>query len=708
MKKKLSKNYIAFTLTEMTMVLLIMSVIAAVSAPLVKHAVSDVTNNSVGIPTKLWGKVNGLAGIHNLNGDAGIVSIGAIPSGDPINYNNPALMIQANGKDNISNIAQIGFYATNWFDQKDNSRWNAPGLDHTKLAMDKYNNIAFTRNSYEDVKETFDSIELGNIISTSFQDYAMNGSHIHIGFNIPRTRINERTIGIYHIYYPKLDSDIRIVCNKTSSYLYRDVAKNVVISTSGSSGTYGVTSINSTIPNFINSPYSIGHNIHGKTVPKDNELAVLRYNTRIGDNYMAEWFANGRNEGNVSIGNYANSVIDFTTSPFKWKDRLCSVSIGKYAGSYTDGGGSNDGIVAIGLSALSMNNIPGDYIHSYSWGMAQNSVAIGSFTNAYPSYAHMEGRTEANSFHKIYSSVSIGSFAGTYSSYSNVSIGEYAGNSLRRPYMDIQRNSIFIGSFAGYGSKSTGQVAIGNYAGYVGVDGMTMERSNSIFIGHYAGYKASSDITVGIGKYACANSRAVGAVCIGQFPKEYIDARDLTTHTNYISDLEMLLYSHSGGRIFLVAKNIYAPGAINQISSDVRLKRKISLAPYSIKDFRKFDIYNFSLKYDKDHLKHIGVMAQEYRKAFPLAIVKGGKYLSIQPDWLYYSMINAVKDLDKLVQEFQVKLDEYVNNFESIKSRISTLEQSVAKEKQNNANMRKELEQINAQLLAKTKNNNKL
>lgn len=63
MKKKTIKNYIAFTLTEMTMVLLIMSIIAAVSAPLVKHAVSDVVSSSVAESTGIWRKISSLSGI---------------------------------------------------------------------------------------------------------------------------------------------------------------------------------------------------------------------------------------------------------------------------------------------------------------------------------------------------------------------------------------------------------------------------------------------------------------------------------------------------------------------------------------------------------------------------------------------------------------------------------------------------------------------
>ena len=100
MEKKSSKNYIAFTLTEMTMVLLIMSIIAAVSAPLVKHAASDVVSNSeVSTIESPWKKISSLQGIFYSSVGNGIVSIGNIPSGSAVNYDYPAMMIQSNGKD---------------------------------------------------------------------------------------------------------------------------------------------------------------------------------------------------------------------------------------------------------------------------------------------------------------------------------------------------------------------------------------------------------------------------------------------------------------------------------------------------------------------------------------------------------------------------------------------------------------------------------
>lgn len=619
MKKKSSKNYIAFTLTEMTMVLLIMSIIAAVSAPLVKHAVSDVTNNSAETKVALWGKINNLAGIHNLNGDGGIVSIGNIPSGNAVNYNYPALMVQSNGKEYASDLGQIGFY----------SNWSP----RNKIAMDRYNNILVGyANKYID---SHDSIELGDVgwDTIPTRGVLTYGSHIYIG-HTPLTPYNNENAKVYTDNAILIGgSDVVKAKNNDNINNLVDLKGNNVEVKSSNENTY-VRAYNSNI---------ISHN---------NRVNVQLYGVSIGKSPYtdADYFKG------VFIGAYAGRALDSSSSS-----------------SATSGSLNYENAVAIGYSSLTFNTSTYNG-KSYT---AKDSVAIGlqsSNLNGAGAYATY--------------SVSIGSYAGKgHSLNKSIAIGSRASVSS---WHDVDQNeTISIGFYANAeGSSHNGVVSIGSYSGY---DNRFKGRS-ALYIGNYAGYQSGA--TIAIGTYACKGDSGdpSGHSCIGNYRKNY---------NTIFSDNVMQLYSWSYGKITLAAKSLYAPAAENLVTSDVRSKRNIALAPYGIKDFRKFNIYNFALKYDKDHLKHIGVIAQEYRKAFPLAIIKGGKYLSIQPDWLYYSMINAVKDLDKLIQEFQVKLDEYVNNFESTKARIADLEQRNAKEKQNNANMRKELEQINAQLNAK-------
>lgn len=636
MKKKNSKNYIAFTLTEMTMVLLIMSVIAAVSAPLVKHAVSDVVSTSAPtVAENPWRKLASLQGIFYSSVGNGMVSVGTIPSGNAVNYDYPVLAVQSNDTNNASDTAQIGFYSGN--------------ADTTpKLSLDRYNNILAGLGTSKKVSG-FDSIEIGKYVGVSNAD----GTHINIGSNIKK--YNDIFVGSINT-----ENSIAIGDNITSYGNFSN--DSIVIGSQNSNFAYSIL---------------IGQNIKPQYSYRDIYIGNMAGLNSYGNSYIAIGFGAGyankypnfeKSVQNVNIGTYAGALLNNANTHN-------DVNIGKYAGLKTDNG-QRYANVAIGYGALApvdFNKSPVNATY-----LRSENVAIGTSAGA--------------TNRSVVRSVMIGAYAGLnkdFDSANNIAIGPFANtNSIVN-----LKNNIAIGYYAGY-KQNAGEnnVFIGAYAGYNGAS------TKSMYIGNYAGYQARN--AIGIGYYACAFVTTSRAFCFGDFMATM-------AKTKTPSDNEMLLYAGylnspgndgGAGDIVLAAKNVYAPGTVKLISSDARSKRNIALARYGIKDFRKFNIYNFTLKYDKDHLKHIGVIAQEYRKAFPLAILKGGKYLSIQPDWLYYSMINAVKDLDRLVQEFQVKLDEYINNFDSVKTRINALENTVAQEKANNANMRKQLDEINAKL----------
>ena len=641
MKKKNFKNYIAFTLTEMTMVLLIMSIIAAVSAPLVKHAASDVVSNSeVSTIESPWKKISSLQGIFYSSVGNGIVSIGNIPSGSAVNYDYPAMMIQSNGKDYAGDLAQIGFYGNS-------------NEDSHEISLDRYNNILVGKYLTSGI-EGYDNINIGRYGISYYNKNSNGNNNVYIGDLLSNS------------YY-----DNSIAIGKILQGCQKGTYGAVAIATAGYMNSYSIT-----IGRGAGSSSMLNDDI-AKNIHIGNWAGIDSYsNNYISIGYEAGYYNRSHNlnrlEQNVNLGTYAGAILNKPTGFITYDN----VSIGKYAGLRTGVGATHDN-VAIGLQSLGTTSM---VTNSASGGTLLN-VAIGSYVRA--------GSSDNQSKESVY----IGSYAGKADSISalkSIGIGVYAGANAHATL----ENEIAMGYYAGYGRNSgSASISIGHYAGYENAG------NNSLYIGSYAGYKSKA--LTGIGTYACAFATSTKSFCLGNFSPDTVNGG------NYVKDYEMLLYSgtastfHGNGYITLAAKNVYAPGAVKVISSDARSKRNIILAPYGIEDFRKFDIYNFSLKYDKDHLKHIGVIAQEYRKAFPLAIVKGKKYLSIQPDWLYYSMVNAIKDLDKLVQEFQSKLDEYVNNFESIKFRIATLEQNVAKEKQINADMRKELEQVNAKLNAK-------
>lgn len=758
MKKKTIKNYIAFTLTEMTMVLLIMSIIAAVSAPLVKHAVSDVVSSSVAESTGIWRKISSLSGIFYSSVGNGIVSIGTIPGAEPINYGFPAMIIQSNGGDKTNLVSQLGFYNTSISNSQ-------------RMSFDRYNNIAIGRN----IKSNSDSDSLSYGKITIGSDI---GNEKQLGSNqailMGSTSLNTVYASVNHSILIGND-----VANQQQTGSIGTEEKNIddTINIGPSSSTlwagyivYGYSSINIgnetaryTTKNIYN--VNIGNHAANKYDKSENNVNIGSFagSTQSG--------AAGNNSRSINIGKYAGAFRQYRVSI---GPSYSNVFVGQFAGSYLTKAYKTNIIpksdnylrrnnIAIGLGSLAStwkydhlealdlrNNTCDDAVITKMCGEDKafvstkamaNDIAIGAFAG---NNIHIMGYQYSNTVNN-HNIILIGAYAGAksvpFNNYMHViplspgtpaaadnnttykgtiAIGPFASfsagrardNDSYKSSVDGFTNSISIGNYAGYESIQQGQIAIGNYAGAVSgeiVNGRDVSAASSkIFIGNFAGYESNGS-AIGIGNYACSRLEGFNNMCFGNFTyamlKDRYDMNPASYDKPFYRTIAVFYAGAGVGKqsdLIFATKKIYTrDGTFLSITSDARSKRKINLVNYGIKDFRKFDIYNFTLKADKSHEKHIGVIAQEYRKAFPLGLDKNGKYYSVKLDWLYYSMINAVKDLDKLIQEFQVKFDEYINNFESIKARIDVLEKAVAQEKTNNENMRKELEQINAKLNAK-------
>lgn len=756
MKKKSTKNYIAFTLTEMTMVLLIMSILAAVTTPIVKHAVSDVVNTSEADNTASaspWKKLTNLSGIFYSSVGNGIVSVGTVPGGAPVNYNYPAMIIQSNGSEKNNDVSQIGFY-------------NGSNTNSQRMAFDRYNNIAIGRNIRSHstpslVNLPYGKIEIGSNIGTHGLKNSAQAVIIGNDVLLGSYASAEHTIAIgsrnstQGSDVPNFDNSINIgYYNSVENYKSNNNSINIGSYSAFGTSSYGSISMGyyagSVAQGYSTNDISIGSLAHfvengygynGAIQSKAN-INLGRYS-----GYIAKFHASGisnlylnySNIGNINIGQFAGS---FTSKPHKSsveagdkyfiRQNNIAIGIGTLATSWrynylsnVDRVGStcedttslntctaNKSFVSspafksdIAIGAFAGNNLFAN-VKGYA---NHNLILIGAYAGAdsLPFYYNAEyfGTTQKAYNGSMYGTIAIGPFAGY-----RMGRNRYAGDDSGIAHEP--EGSIMIGYYAGYANKIPGMIAIGSYAGSTtnydeGFNGIQDPESTNIFIGDHAGYRAKGR-SIGIGKYACANVTGTGAMCFGNFPYAAMMSGKYSFNNDSIwsvtgSSSTAYFYAGAGvgktSDLILAAKNVYSvDGTITSVTSDARSKRKISLAPYTLKDFRKFDIYNFTLKADKQHEKHIGVIAQEYKKAFPLGLDKNGKYYSVKLDWLYYSMINAVKDLDKLVQEFQIKFDEYINNFESIKSRITELENAVAQEKANNADMHKQLDEINAKL----------
>ncbi len=84
--------------------------------------------------------------------------------------------------------------------------------------------------------------------------------------------------------------------------------------------------------------------------------------------------------------------------------------------------------------------------------------------------------------------------------------------------------------------------------------------------------------------------------------------------------------------------------------SDRRLKYVGKESTAGLDKIRQLKVFNYTFKKDKTKTPHVGVMAQDLQKIFPDAVKKGvDGFLTIRMEDMFYAVINAVKELDARV-----------------------------------------------------------
>ena len=120
-------------------------------------------------------------------------------------------------------------------------------------------------------------------------------------------------------------------------------------------------------------------------------------------------------------------------------------------------------------------------------------------------------------------------------------------------------------------------------------------------------------------------------------------------------------------------------------SSDRRLKYVGKESASGLDKIRQLKVFNYTFKKDATKTPHVGVIAQDLQKVFPNAVKKGADgFLTIRMEDMFYAVINAIKELDakvlalqkenqelrqlvKQVQEDNKRLDERLKKLEAKK-----------------------------------------
>jgi len=251
--------------------------------------------------------------------------------------------------------------------------------------------------------------------------------------------------------------------------------------------------------------------------------------------------------------------------------------------------------------------------------------------------------------------------------YSNSTAADNTAVGYKACYTATAAGNTCIGSLADTSSGVTYGVAVGYNAKVTGNYGIAIgsgasAASNGVAIGTGA-TSTGTGVAIGTSATAADNAVAIGASVTAAANTIVFGA---STHTVVIPGT---LTIGTGGVI-----NTFGGTGTWMDSSDRRLKNIGGESTDGLDKIRELKIYNFTLKKDKEKTPQVGVMAQDLRKIFPNAVIKSEKgHLMIRKDDMFYAMVNSIKQLDKIVQNLAIQLKTVVAKVQTIDDKITVM-----------------------------------
>ena len=106
------------------------------------------------------------------------------------------------------------------------------------------------------------------------------------------------------------------------------------------------------------------------------------------------------------------------------------------------------------------------------------------------------------------------------------------------------------------------------------------------------------------------------------------------------------------------------------VISDRRLKYVGKESTSGLDKVRQLKVFNFTYKKDTTKTPHVGVIAQDLQKVFPNAVQKGEDgFLTIRMEDMFYAVINAIKELDAKYQAQEKRINELEKRIEKLEAK---------------------------------------
>ncbi len=319
------------------------------------------------------------------------------------------------------------------------------------------------------------------------------------------------------------------------------------------------------------------------------------------------------------------------------------------------------------------------------------------------------------------SSIAIGSRAYAEDGYS-IAIGGGSGGNANTQTKAGGNSSIAIGRGAesteastiaiGRASeaKASGAIAIGSKIDDTTSKSATATALNAIAIGH--GASATHDNSVAIGHNSKANHnnqitlgnessivyipgnlivKGNSYLSVGEGKHSYIKVyRDDHLDSRYLVRLQYdgNFWPNVGDPIEVGSELIQEDDGYNSTIealftdfSDRRLKDVGKAFKGGLEEIKKLEVFNYTFKKDKSKTPRVGVMAQDLEKIFPNAVFKGEDgFLRIRMEDIFYAMVNAIKELDSkinILEQKQKKIDELESKVTKLEKRLADLEKKI-------------------------------
>ena len=667
--KKFSRNKItAFTLAEMMVVMLIVSIVLAAMAP-VMTTKNKVDNSS---PWR-YSPANSSDAYFGA-GEAMRALIGQV-NGEDTDLGKLIINNNATGNSHILFKSNNDVLGDLYFNGTSLILGSRPS--NSTNATYGANNISIGQNNWSSTGVEGDS-------NITIGDHAMNSlttgrSNIGIGttLNAVTTGSNNVAVGDNSLLGSNGDYNVAV---GTRAYRQGTGGSNVIIGGDAMSQYSGnnnvVMGTQAMYYGSGNNNVAIGTNANYNGT---NSAATYTGTTAVGHNAQASA------EDAVAIGKNANSSREQAISINGTASGYSSIAIG--TDSSTDGSYG----VAIGNSAHTEKN--------YSVAIAFDSTATG-----YMSIAIGNGATASD-----YSSLAMG--AGSSSSgNSSVAIGNRTSSSNLSAIaigLDAQAagsESVAIGSNTN--ANGTRNTAIGtNACRFVNGSNKTCIGANSgpsaghvysratdnyerIFIGSRSKFNGGAAVL----EVHNLDTRRSGGAYDKWYSNQGCDLgscsrlNDTTVFINgnlVVRGTTFVTSKHYGGDSFVIKALEHSGGQMEPAphgdgwgdtaegwipslhSSDRRLKYVGKESASGLNKIRQLKVFNYTFKKDATKTPHVGVIAQDLQKVFPNAVKKGADgFLTIRMEDMFYAVINAIKELDRRVttlekenKELKVRLD---------------------------------------------------